>query len=118
METEVSEREIEVLGIIAMGDGEKVAENAPGFGSFFFGDLVEDGRAAFLTEGRCGMTDQEREGDFNEIVTRTQRRRRTEEGVEALEGHDDIEVFLKCVQTEQDTLQVGQGKRVGFILGC
>ena len=52
METEVSEREIEVMRIIAMGDGEKVAENAPGFGSFLGGDFVEDGGTAFLAEGR------------------------------------------------------------------
>ena len=52
VETEVSEGEIEVVGIIAMGNGEKVAENAPGFGSFLFGDLVENGGAAFPTEGR------------------------------------------------------------------
>ena len=63
------------------------------------------------------MTDQEREGDFNEIVSRTQRRRRAEEGVEALEGSDDIEVLLKGVQAEEDVFQKVQGKRTPFILG-
>lgn len=53
------------------------------------------------------MTDQEGETDFNEIVSRTQGRGRTKEGVEALEGSDDIEVFLKCVQTEENVLQRG-----------